>query len=143
MKAETPIRQPDEIAADTRAGFTLIEVLAAMIILAVGLLALEALGIYAARSVTLAQRQTEYTLVASRHLEAAIDSIDRLGVNLPCGTRTWPSQINSGTVQRTVAGTSGQRRVLVEVIPATGSTAVNPQNFQLETYVFVPNAGVC
>jgi prepilin-type N-terminal cleavage/methylation domain-containing protein len=51
------------------AGFTLIEVLAAMVILSVGLLALEALGIGAARSVASADRQTRYTAVATRVME--------------------------------------------------------------------------
>lgn len=50
-------------------GFTLIEVLVAMVILAVGLLGLEALGVGAARSVIRADVQTEMATAATRVIE--------------------------------------------------------------------------
>lgn len=53
-------------------GFTLIEVLIAMLILAVGLLGLEALGIGAARSIAMAEEKSEFTMVATRHMEDRI-----------------------------------------------------------------------
>ena len=56
-------------------GFTLIEVLVAMVILAVGLLGLEALGIGAARAVAMADRQSCYATLASDSLEAALHQI--------------------------------------------------------------------
>ena len=55
-----------------RAGFTLIEVLIAMVILAVGLLGLEAMAIGASRSIAAANRMTEYTLIASQQLETVL-----------------------------------------------------------------------
>jgi prepilin-type N-terminal cleavage/methylation domain-containing protein len=127
---------------DGREGFTLVEVLAAMIILAIGLMGLQSLGIYAARSVTLAQRQSEYALVATRHLEAAVDSIDRSVIS-GCGVREWPAGINTDVVRRVVAGGAGQRVVTVAVVPDAESAAVRPQLYQLETYVFVPGAAAC
>jgi type IV pilus modification protein PilV len=51
------------------AGFSLIEVLIAMIILSVGLLALEALGIGAARTVRRAEVQSDYAAIAQDLLE--------------------------------------------------------------------------
>ena len=45
-------------------GFTLIEVVVAMVILALGLLGLEALGIGAARSIATADRQSGYATIA-------------------------------------------------------------------------------
>jgi type IV pilus modification protein PilV len=51
------------------AGFTLIEVLVAMVILSVGLLGLEALGIGAARSVVKAEDQTRMATAATRVME--------------------------------------------------------------------------
>ena len=60
-----------------RQGFTLVEVLAAMVILAVGLLALEALGIGAARAVVRADRQSEYTALATDRLERTLTQIDQ------------------------------------------------------------------
>lgn len=59
------------------AGFTLIEVLVAMLVLAVGLLGLEALAIGAARSIAQADRQSEFTLAASRAMEDRILEIRR------------------------------------------------------------------
>lgn len=59
------------------AGFTLIEVLIAMIILAVGLLALEALGIAAATSVNNADQKSELTIAATDVMEATIQEVRR------------------------------------------------------------------
>lgn len=56
-----------------RAGFTLIEVLIAMLILAVGLMGLEAMAIGASRSIAAANRMTEYTLIASQQLETTLE----------------------------------------------------------------------
>lgn len=56
-------------------GFTLIEVLVAMVILAVGLLSLEALGIGAARSIAVADRQSGYVTLASDSLESALHQL--------------------------------------------------------------------
>jgi type IV pilus assembly protein PilV len=54
------------------AGFSLVEVLIAMIILSVGLLALEALGIGAARSVRRASVQSDYAATAQALLERTV-----------------------------------------------------------------------
>jgi prepilin-type N-terminal cleavage/methylation domain-containing protein len=64
------------LSAD-RSGFTLVEVLVAMVILAVGLLGLEALGIGVARSLSLAQRQSQYATLASDSLESALHQLRR------------------------------------------------------------------
>ncbi len=58
-----------------REGFTLVEVLVAMVILAIGLLALEAMGIGAARAVARADLQSEYTAVATDRMEQALSLI--------------------------------------------------------------------
>jgi prepilin-type N-terminal cleavage/methylation domain-containing protein len=59
------------------AGFTLIEVLVAMVILSVGLLGLEALGIGAARSVVSADNQTRMATAATRAMEAKQQEVRR------------------------------------------------------------------
>ncbi|HEX6748024.1 MAG TPA: prepilin-type N-terminal cleavage/methylation domain-containing protein [Longimicrobium sp.] len=66
-----------ERAPRADAGFTLIEVLIAMIILAVGLLALESLGIGAAASVRRADVQSRYAALATNELETALNEIQR------------------------------------------------------------------
>jgi prepilin-type N-terminal cleavage/methylation domain-containing protein len=70
-----------------REGFTLIEVLIAMVILAVGLLALEAMTIGAARMVVKADRQSVYTSLAAEELEGSLATI-RSGGNVASRTRT-------------------------------------------------------
>lgn len=67
-------------------GFTLIEVLIALVILAVGILGLEALGIYAVRTVAQADRNSRSAATATLYLEDALqqlrgDSIPRNCVN--------------------------------------------------------------
>lgn len=66
-----------EARAGDEAGFTLIEVLAALMILAVGLLSLEALGISAARLNTRAERQSQYVGYATSRMESALGDIRR------------------------------------------------------------------
>lgn len=65
-----------------REGFTLVEVLVAMVILAIGLLALEALGIGAARAVAAADARSEYTSLATAQME---ETLARVRGNLPAG----------------------------------------------------------
>ncbi|HYH80361.1 MAG TPA: prepilin-type N-terminal cleavage/methylation domain-containing protein, partial [Longimicrobium sp.] len=64
-----------ETSARADAGFSMIEVLIAMVILAIGLLAVEALGIGAARSVQRARVQSAYTALATDELERAMVTI--------------------------------------------------------------------
>lgn len=54
------------------AGFSLIEVLVAMVILAVGLLGVEAMAIGASRQIGMANRTTQYTLIATQELETGL-----------------------------------------------------------------------
>jgi prepilin-type N-terminal cleavage/methylation domain-containing protein len=83
-----------------REGFTLVEVLVAMVILAVGLLALEAMGIGAARMVARADRESELTALAADRLERVLNEVDR-------GQTPAGSQVNlDGSVVQTVVSTS-------------------------------------
>lgn len=72
--ATSPHPQATEPGRRGRAGFTLIEVLVAMVVLAIGLLALEAMGIGAARAVARAGEASEYTALASDRLERALNT---------------------------------------------------------------------
>lgn len=64
-----------ERRAGAEAGFTLIEVLAAMLVLAIGMMGLQALGIGAARSVSRADHQTELAAIATATIEARQQAI--------------------------------------------------------------------
>lgn len=117
MAAETDPRP----APRGRDGFTLVEVLVAMVVLAIGLLALEALAIGAAQRVAVANRTTEYTLVATHQLETALEQLrqGQVPVNLQLDLAS------GGTVQRLVTAAAAVQGgtvydVEVTVTPPTG-----------------------
>ena len=129
-----------ERAARPDAGFTLIEVLIAMVILAIGLLAVEALGIGAARSVQRARVQSAYSALASDELEQAMVTISQAPTasitekNYTVGSGSGAT--SGARVKRTatftaVAGTAPGRggnlnlwTVTVSVLPPSGSTVI-------------------
>lgn len=86
-----------------RDGFTLVEVLFAMVILAVGLLALEAMAIGASRSITAANLTTEYTLIASQRLETVLEQARDVNQN-PVST---DQVLANGTLVSTNVATNG------------------------------------
>ena len=127
------------------AGFTMIEVLIAMVILAIGLLAVESLGIGAARSVQRARVQSAYSALATDELEQAMVTIGNAPTT-PIADRSYTVAAGSGAtsgarVSRTagfapVAGTTATFptaragtalnlwTVTVRVLPPTGSTVI-------------------
>lgn len=72
-----------EAKSECRAGFTIIEVLVALVILAVGLLGLEALGIGASRLVARSERESYYVSVATDTLERTLGRIRETPTSLP------------------------------------------------------------
>lgn len=111
------------------AGFSLIEVLIAMIILSVGLLALEALGIGAARSVRRAQVQSDYATTAQDLMErtlvrasqaptTAITDTSYTGAGGERVFRTATFVSIPGTT-RTGGGTLSNWTITVRVLPPT------------------------
>jgi hypothetical protein len=130
-----------ESARDRREGSTLVEVLAAMLILAIGLLGLEALGIRAARSIAMADRQSMYATIASDSLESALDQLRRQSVpaqfcrtDLPFGDH----------LSRSVdLATPGVATVLIRVIPNPASINAPTNPFEITSSLFLrePVAG--
>lgn len=101
------------MSAGARGGFTLIEVLIAMVILAVGLLGLQAMQIVGARSIARAGRITEQTLRAVRTAEQAAAAIRRAEV---VGDRAWEDPVSKDTIRQTVVP-GPPVRVRVTVVP--------------------------
>lgn len=95
----------------SNAGFTLVEVLIAFVILAIGLLAVEALGIGASRLVTRAQRMADYSTWATSKLEASMDSV-RQGFVVASTTGTF----TGGTWARTVTSAAPATGVVLQTI---------------------------
>ncbi|HET7321227.1 MAG TPA: prepilin-type N-terminal cleavage/methylation domain-containing protein [Longimicrobiaceae bacterium] len=123
------------------AGFTLVEVLAAMVILAFGLLALEGLGIGAARSVTLAARQSEYAVAASSALETALGQL-RAGTVPPqwCKSGVFPG---GGSLSLAVDLSRPELpRVTVRAIPGDGVGGATPSTFEISGAAYVPPGGL-
>ena len=125
-------------------GFTLVEVLAAMVILAVGLLALEALGIGAARSLALAETGNEVVAVGTTAMENAQQRVRRELATPPSTVTTGEScqtQAPSFTVctavhTRASLGTIPSRNARVSVTVTTSRAGTVP--FSITSYVFDP-----
>lgn len=110
---------PTERRRRGRAGFTLIEVLVAMVVLAIGLLALEAMGVGAARAVARAGESSEYTALATDRLERALNTA-RQG-QTPANTDVMVDGARVQTLTTTAAsGTRTLYTVTVTVTPPTG-----------------------
>jgi prepilin-type N-terminal cleavage/methylation domain-containing protein len=124
-------------------GFTLIEVLVAMMILAVGLLGLEALGIGAARSLTLAEAGSELVAAGTAAMEKGQQRVHRELLVPPSTVTTGrnceaqPTLTVCTDVQtRASLGALPARnaRVTVTVAPAH----VPADTFRITSYVYDP-----
>lgn len=109
-----------------RGGFSLIEVLVAMIILAVGLLALEGLAIGAARHVAVANQTTQYTNIAGERLETALDLARRGGIP----TSSNDPLPNGTLVQTVVVPNAVGLDVLYDITVVVTPPATNNLNLQ-------------
>lgn len=124
MKTKTPPRSSGR-------GFTLIEVLIAMVLLAVGLLGLQSLGVSAVRSTALAERNSRSATTASQYLEEAIGEFRQGRV---------PAQLcrplaNGDSVSRSINISNAQRpEITVEITPV-GSPAIS---YSITAHAFSP-----
>jgi prepilin-type N-terminal cleavage/methylation domain-containing protein len=115
-------------------GFTLIEVLVAMVLLAIGLMALQGMGIMAIKSVGFAERNTRAAAMASEWTE---DGLNILRSNLQPEAFSC-TLANGDQVERTLdVANPNLPRVTVTVTPEPrGGT---PQPYALSSSVFLPN----
>lgn len=129
---------PSASAPRANAGFTLVEVLIAMVILSVGLLALEGLAVSSARTTAAASRRSRYTEVATDTLERTLSRL-REGQGASSGSYTLrdPAGNSAATVNVTVtdggalpAPSPALRRwdVSVRVIPTVTSRLADSVN---------------
>ena len=107
-------------------GFTLIEVLVALVLLSIGLLGLEALGIHAAYSVAFAKRQSEFTRVAATELEEGLQLL-RQGNDLV----SWCRELGDGdrvsrVFQTNTSGFPGLGQITVTYLPDPGRSPTPP-----------------
>lgn len=123
------------------AGFTLIEVLAAMVIVAIGLLGVQALGIGAARSVVRADLQSEVAALATATIEARQQAIRQNPAGTPTG-EACDTDAGSGidlcvnVEKRTTTPSlaAGSARVTVRAI----HPRMVQDTFRISSYVYDP-----
>ena len=129
-----------KISSSPRAGeqgFTLIEVVIAMVILAVGLLGLEALGIRAVQTVATAKKQSEYAVLASSRIERARYQISSNPSGVTTGTETVTMTGGVVNVATQVTSPSSMSAPYVVTVTVTPSAQVNaPQPFSMTSYVY-------
>lgn len=100
-----------------REGFTLVEVLVAMVILAIGLLALEAMAVGSARMVARADRESQYAALATERLESVLQRINQLQDPASDETDEDDGATVSTVVTRDVVGGRDIFTVTVTVTP--------------------------
>ena len=98
------------------AGFTLIEVLAAMLVLAIGLLGVQALAVGAARSIARADHQTEVAGVAIAAMEARQQAIRRDPAVMVSGESCYTDPGSDVDVCVDVEGAVGSARITVRAM---------------------------
>ena len=121
-------------------GFTLIEVTIAMVILAVGLLSLEALGIGAARVVTLSEKQGRYATLAASTMETMRNEIRNAPTALPINRSTEVLLVGGDTAvikREATRRATRQAQLVVTVSPkGTGRRLVRAAPVVLNSYLF-------
>lgn len=118
-----------------RAGFTLVEVLVALVVLALGFLGLEALALGIGRALSVAERQTEMAATASAYLEDALTQLRQ-------GRRPADCQVDSVryVVQRRVDVAQPTNPRVVVAVTARGAAQAEP--YLLRSELYLPSPGV-
>lgn len=116
------------------AGFTLIEVLMAMVILAVGLLGLQGLSVAAIQTVGFADRGTRAAATAVLYVE---DAVQQIRAGMTPGSCTGLALASGELVTRSVtiaAVPGGASAVSVTVTPEPRRGAARPFSIEARTY---------
>ncbi|HEX6925331.1 MAG TPA: prepilin-type N-terminal cleavage/methylation domain-containing protein [Longimicrobiaceae bacterium] len=132
---------PTEKRMQAEGGFTLIEVLAAMLVLAIGLMGLQALGIGAARSIVRADFQSEAAAAATTAMEARQQSIRANPGAVATGESCDSDPVNEVSVCVRVETRTGAPSLPVGTARVT-VRAIHPRlpqdTFTVTSYVYDP-----
>jgi type II secretory pathway component PulJ len=128
------LKKPPFAGLASRAGATLVEVVVAMVLLAVGLLALQAMGMAALHSVGVAERNSRAVAMASRYLEEALEQLrqDRLPAPFAC------TLASGDEIARVVVEVGDPQLVEVRVQVTPETRGATPQPYTVSAYVFSP-----
>lgn len=117
-------------------GFTLIEVMVALVLLAVGLLSLQALGIMAVRSNGLAQKNSRAAATAAQYMETAMNQMRGGTPTQLCQTLANGDRV-SVAIDINAPNHPERPKITVEVRTPAGVS--NPLPYTLQSYAFVPS----
>jgi prepilin-type N-terminal cleavage/methylation domain-containing protein len=125
------------------AGFTLVEVLAAMVILAVGLLGLQGLAVGASRVNTLSEKQSQYALTGSSIMEAARRRArDGMTASRDVQYNFALSGRDTAVVRERITllpNKPNRAEIIINVAPKNpGASRVRPDTLTLRSYVWTP-----
>lgn len=121
--------------ARSSGGFTLVEVLVAMVIVAIGVMSLQALGIGAARALALADRRSGYATLASDSLASAIHQLRRGKVPSQfCASGPRVGERLARTIDLSEANLAS---VSVSIVPGPES-ADGSESFTIQSSLFLP-----
>lgn len=112
-------------------GFTLIEVVVALVLLAVGLLGLQGLALAAVRTTAVAERNTRAAAIATEYLESAVQLV-RHGQTPP---QLCVMLADGGRVSRAVDLADPRAPKVTVVVTLAGTP---PRPYSLSSYVFSP-----
>jgi prepilin-type N-terminal cleavage/methylation domain-containing protein len=130
------------VSTDARqAGFTMIEVLVAMVLLGIGLMSVQAMGVAAARAGALAERNTEYAFAASQRVESILDEVYSGSTTLQCDQIVDDPVLPIRLHQR-IVNVDGRVSVVVEASARPGAQR-QPQPWRISTEVFMNPGPTC
>lgn len=134
------VRAPGGGPLPHRNGFTLIEVLIAMVILAVGLLGLEALGVVAVRSLGFAERNSRASVTAARYVEEALEQVRRneRPASFTC-TLASGDRIQRAITYTPPANATAVARVSISVTVTPRPTSSTPIPVTVSSYAYSPD----
>jgi prepilin-type N-terminal cleavage/methylation domain-containing protein len=129
----------------TAYGFTIVEVLVALVVLCFGLLALEALSVVVARGITRAERESEWALAAGARAEQALDSLRTgcLGAHPLAIVELRGAASGRDTLLREITEAEGLYTVQLAMRPARGDGRARPGTFTLRADAFLPDRPAC
>lgn len=123
------------------AGFSLIEVLVAMVLLAIGLCGVQLLGVTAGGMLATAERRTQLIGVATRHLDAAVDSAHLR--RLSCGSAEWLIASSALRVSRTVHRVSPAGLAVAVRVRRVSPGGTPHDTLSLSAHVLRPDSTGC
>lgn len=122
----------------TRGGFTLVEVLVSMVIVAVGLLGLQALGVVAARGLAVAEWRGAHATLAGDSLASALHQLRR--GSMPSQFCTEGPRQGERFARTVDLSDAHLARVAVRIEPDPAAPGQSVETFTVRSSIFLPES---